>query len=140
MAQEVEFASEAWFDALEELLPAYAAAAGPGLKLTLCEVFTAVPAHLDPDGFGAIAWHCRISDGKVAFARTETADADFKTVVDYQAVLPLARFLVTPQTRAAYDALVSATAAAGKMTRTGDARRIPRAFYGMHNDLAVRTA
>jgi hypothetical protein len=140
MAQKVEFASEAWFDGLKELLPAYAAAAGPDLKLTLCEVFTGVPGHLDPDGHGVIAWHCRISDGKVAFARTETADADFKSVVDYQAVLPLARFVVTLETRVAYEALVSATAAAGKMTRTGDAGRIPRAFYGMHNALAVRTA
>jgi hypothetical protein len=139
MSDKLEFASEAWFEALKALLPKYAAGAGPDLELSLCEVFTGVPAHLDAHGNGVIAWHCRIKGGQIDFLRTEADDCDYKTVIDYEAVLPMARFVVTPETRAAYDALGAAAAASGKVKRSGDPSRIPPSFYGMHNDLAVRT-
>lgn len=139
MSDKLEFASEAWFAALQALLPMYAAAA-PGLELSLCEVFTGAPAHLDADGDGVIAWHCRISGGKVDFRHGEAADCDYKTIIDYATVLPMARFVVTDDTRAEYQALSAAAAAAGKLASAGDPSRIPAAFYGMHNELAVRTA
>jgi len=139
MADKLEFASDAWFEALKALLPKYAAGAGPGLDLSLCEVFTGVPTHLDQHGDGVIAWHCRIKGDQVEFIHAETDDCDYKTVIDYQTVLPLARFVVTPDTRAEYEALGAAAAASGKVKRTGDPSRIPPSFYNMHNDLAVRT-
>lgn len=140
MPDKLEFASEAWFDALRALLPKYVADAGPGLELSLCEVFTAAPAHLDADGDGVIAWHCRIRGGQIDFRYGEAADCDYKTVIDYDTVLAMARFVVTPETRAEYEALSAAAIQAGKLTRAGDGSRIPPAFYGMHNELAVRTA
>ncbi len=136
----LEFASDAWFEALKALLPKYVAEAGPGLELSLCEVFTGAPAHLNPDGDGKIAWHCRISRGEVDFRFGEADDCDYKTVIDYDTVLAMARFVVTPQTRAQYETLSAEAARAGKLRREGDASRIPPGFFGMHNELAVRTA
>ena len=140
MTAKLEFASRAWLEALEELLRIYAAAAGPELQLTMCEVFTGVPHHLDADGDGVIAWHCRIGEGRVDFAEGETSEVcDFKTIVDYQAVLPIARWVVTAENRPQYDAMVAKATAEGKMRQVANTGKIPASFYNMHNDLAVRT-
>ncbi|MGH6986650.1 MAG: hypothetical protein ACRED9_07415 [Caulobacteraceae bacterium] len=139
MNDALEFASAAWLEALSELLPIYASQAGPDLELTICEVFTGVPAHLDRNGNGVIAWHCRIAGGVVHFEETERNDCDFKTVVDYQTVLPIARWIVTDENRPEYEALVARAAASGKAKPSGDTSRIPPSFMGMHNDLAART-
>lgn len=140
MAGKVEFASPEWHAKLRELLDRYAAAEDPTLELTLCEVFTGVPAHLDRDGSGRIAWHCRISDGKVEFHEGEVPEADIKTVADYDFVLRLARMKMEEGTLAEYRALQAEGAAAGKLSTTGDNSKVPPSFYGMHNEMAEVTA
>ena len=139
MEQRVEFAGEEWFAELRRLLDIYVAAEPRDLRFSLCEVFTDVPAHLDRTGDGQVAWHCRISDGKPNFAFGEI-EADAKTVVDYQWVLPLARMKLGPDNAAEYQAISQAGAASGKMVSTGDYSKVPASFSQMHNDLAGITA
>jgi hypothetical protein len=140
MAAKVEFASPEWHAKLRELLDRYAAAADPALELTLCEVFTDVPAHLDRDGSRRIAWHCRISARKVDFHEGEVVEADIKTVADYDFVLQLARMKMEEATLAEYRALQAEGAAAGKLNTTGDHSKVPPSFHGMHNEMAEVTA
>jgi hypothetical protein len=139
MEQRVEFASDAWFAELRRLLGTYVAAEPRELTFSLCEVFTGVPAHLDRTGDRRIAWHCRISDGKPNFAYGEI-DADAKTVVDYQWVLPLARMKLGPDNAAEYQAMSQEGAASGKMVSTGNYSKVPASFSQLHNDLAGITA
>jgi hypothetical protein len=135
-----EFASPAWFAALKELLVVYTKKAGPGLELSICEVFTGVPKHLDKHGNGVIPWHCIIKDGIVHFEETAIPEADVRTEVDYDFVVPIARRVYTPEVMAEVDAYSAKGIAEGKMIVTSRNRsKVPPVFVGMHNDLAVRT-
>ena len=136
----LEFASPEWIAALKDLLVVYTKKAGPGVELSICEVFTGVPKHLDKHGNGVIAWHCKIKDGKVHFEETAIPEADIRTEVDYQFVLPLARKVYSPDDMKEVEAYQAKGAAEGKMISTSkDRSKVPPAFIGMHNDLAVRT-
>lgn len=138
--EKLEFASPEWIAALKELLKVYTLKAGPGLELTICEIFTGVPKHLDKHGNGVIAWHCRIKDGEVRFEETAIPEADVRTEVDYQFVLPLARKVYSADAMQEIEAYSAKGAAEGKMKSTGkDRSKVPPVFIGMHNDLALRT-
>lgn len=139
MAESIEFASPEWLAALEKLLRAYTASAGNDVELSLCEVFTGVPGHLDKNGDGTIAWYCRIKGDEVEFAEGEIAEADIKTVTDYQFILPFARMKIDPGNLASYETQLAEGSKAGKIDRRGDRSKVPPAFYGMHNDLAEIT-
>jgi len=138
--EKFEFASPQWIAALKDLLNVYTAKAGPGLELSICEIFTGVPKHLDKHGNGVIAWHCTIKDGKVHFEETAIPEADVRTEVDYEFVLPLARKVYAPDDMKEIEAYSAKGAAEGKMISTSkDRSKVPPIFVGMHNDLAVRT-
>lgn len=135
-----EFASPAWIAALKDLLAAYTKKAGPGLELSICEVFTNVPKHLDKHGTGVIAWHCLIKDGKVRFEETAIPEADVRTEVDYAFIVPVARKVYSPEVMPEVEAYIAKGVADGKMKSTGKNRsKVPPSFVAMHNDLAVRT-
>jgi hypothetical protein len=138
--EKIEFASPGWMAALRERLDYYTAKEGPDFELSICEVFTGVPAHLDKHGTGVIAWHCVIKDGKVHFAENAIPEADVRTEVDYQFVLPVARKVYTPEGMAEVEAYMAQGAETGKMKSTSrDRSKVPASFIGMHNDLAERT-
>jgi hypothetical protein len=139
MTKKVEFASPEWLAALKAAILHYMEKAGPDVQLSICEVFTGVPKHLDRHGNGVIAWHCRIANGKLHFADGEIADADIKSVCDYNYILPFARMKIEPSTMADYERLSADGEKSGKLKRTGDRSKVPPAFYGMHNDLAEIT-
>jgi hypothetical protein len=136
-----EFASDAWIAALKLLLVKYSAEAGPSTNLTICEVFTNVPKHLDKHGNGVIAWHCVIKDGKVAtFEETAIPEADVRTEVDYAFILPIAQKVYTPDVMPEVDKYLAKGAAEGKSKSASRAReKVPPNFISMHNDMAVRT-
>lgn len=138
--RKIELASPEWLEALRTMIHRYVQQAGPDLQLSICEIFTGVPPHLDRDGSGVIAWHCLIENGRVEFARGPLEDADLKTVADYQYILPFARMKVDPATRADYERGQAEGVRQGKLQRTGDISKVPPAFYGMHNELAEVTA
>lgn len=140
MTRKVEFASPEWFTALKGMIQKYMEKAGPGMKLSICEVFTGVPKHLDKHGNGVLSWHCRIADGKMHFADGEIPDADIKSVCDYTFIVPFARMKIEPSTMADYEKLAAEGERTGKLKREGDRAKVPPAFYGMHNELAEITA
>ena len=140
MTEIVEFASDAWLEKLRGLLGKYTAMADPDLELSICEVFTNVPAHLDKNGDGVIAWHCQISGGKAKFFDGAMDGADLSTVADYDFVLQLARMTIDETTQEAYQELQQRGAESGKLNSSGDKSKVPPAFYGMHNELAAITA
>ena len=137
----IEFASSAWIAALKELIVKYSAAAGPSTNLSICEIFTNVPKHLDKHGTGTLAWHCIVKDGKlVKFEETAIPEADVRTEVDYNFVLPIAKKVYTPEAMPEVEAYMAKGVAEGKSKPTGkDRSKVPPSFIGMHNDLAVRT-
>lgn len=139
MTAKIELGSPEWLAALEELIGSYLEKAGNDVELSICEVFTGVPKHLDKHGTGTLAWYCRIHGGKLEFAEGEIDEADIKTVTDYEFILPFARMKIDPDNMQAYETQLAEGAAAGKITRQGDRSKVPPAFYGMHNDLAEIT-
>ncbi len=139
MANKVEFASPEWLDTLKGMIERYMALAPSDLELSICEVFTGVPKHLDKNGDGVIAWHCRISGGRLDFRDGAIDDADIMTVADYDFILPFARMKIEPGNMAEYQAQQAEGARLGKVVSTGDRSKVPPAFYGMHNDLADLT-
>jgi len=135
-----EFASPEWIAALRQLLDIYAKKVGPGLDLSICEIFTDVPKHLDKSGDGVIAWHCRIKNGHVHFEETAIPEADVHTRANYDFIVPIARRVYSPEIMEEVNAYIAKGSAEGKMTSTGvDRSKVPPAFMEMHNDLAVRT-
>jgi hypothetical protein len=140
MTKKIEFASQEWMDALKAMIQVYMAKAGPDVKLSICEVFTGVPKHLDRNGNGVLSWYCRIADGKLQFEYGEIDDADIKSVCDYDFILPFARMQIGPATAADYEKMQEEGTKTGKLKREGDRNKVPPAFYGMHNDLAAITA
>jgi hypothetical protein len=136
----VEFASPEWFDALRTMFSAYAATAPAGMDFSVCEVFTGVPRHLDKDGSGTIAWHCRITPGRFDFAFGESDAVDMKTVTDYQFILPFARMKLGPDTQEEYQKQMQGGLESGKIRRAGDGSKAPPELYAIHNDLADITA
>lgn len=141
MTAKIELGSPEWLAALKGHIERFVATPN-GQKTTwsLCEVFTGVPGHLDKDGTGVIAWHCRIADGRVVFAEGEANDVDMKTTTDYDFILPMARLVLSPETAATLAAHSQAGVESGKMKREGDSSGVPPEFHAIHNDLAVITA
>lgn len=133
-----EFAGPEWIAALRELLNVYAKKVPPGIELSLCEIFTDVPGHLDRNGDRTIAWHCRIKDGRVHFEETAIAEADVHTKVDYAFILPIVRWVYTKDVMKDVNAYIAKGVAEGKLFSTGTGRA-PREFLDMHNDMAART-
>lgn len=133
----VEFAGPEWMAAIESKL-ARMAAANPDWRFGLCEVFTDSPKHLAADG--TIAWHARVSGGKVDFRMGEVDDVDIKNIADYQAILPFARLHLTPETQADYVKMSERALADGKLKRIGDSSKLPPAIHALHNEMAEITA
>lgn len=139
MTQKVEFASPEWLATLKGMIERYMALAPPDLELSICEVFTGVPKHLDKNGDGVIAWHCLIRNGRLDFRDGEIDDADIKTIADYAFILPFARTKIEPGNMEAYQSEQAEGAKRGLVQHTGDRTKVPAAFYGMHNELADLT-
>jgi hypothetical protein len=139
MTKKVEFASPEWLETLRAMIERYIALAPPDLTLSICEVFTSVPAHLNKNGDGIVAWHCRILNGKLEFRDGAIDDADIKTIADYDFILPFARMKIEPGNMTEYQAQQAEGARMGKVKHEGDRSKVPPAFYGMHNELADLT-
>lgn len=141
MTAKIELASPEWFAALKGHIARFVATPnGQKTRWSVCEVFTGVPSHLDKDGTGVIAWHCKIADGTLTFAFGEADDVEMKTTTDYDFILPMARLVIGPDTAAELAAHSAAGIASGKMKREGDSSTVPPELHAIHNDLAVITA
>lgn len=138
--KKVEFASPEWLTILQGLLQKYTDLSDERVNLSICEVFTSVPPHLDKRGDGIVVWHCRIDGDHFHFEETEIDDADIKSISDYDFVLQLARMKIGPDTQEIYQSIRDEGAAVGKLETVANHGNVPKIFQMMHNDLAEMTA
>jgi hypothetical protein len=140
----VELASPAWLELAEayltEAIPALGDAVA-GVSFSMCENFTAAPAHL-ADEHGNAAWWFAIEGPNVSVGTGARDDVDLRGDVDYEATLPGARTV--------YDAaMLEERAAAREAAADPDAPKnafdalpaeVRACLTGLHNFLAPRTA
>lgn len=143
MDEKFELASAAWFREAFRLFDE-AAKAHPEVEFSVCEVFRKVPEHLDPGPDGTIAWHATIRGGRAvcAMGEVDAAAVDVKTVADWDAVLPAARYKIDfgdPADLARYQQLTAKAHAEGRIVRQGDVSKAPPSLFAVHNALAERT-
>lgn len=134
-----EFASAGWMEALHREIADMVRAAPADLRYSFCEVFTGVPKHLDRNGTGTLAWSCRIEGSRVHFSEAEPGDVDMKTTADYTYLVPLARWHIDEETRAAFNRYLEDGTRDGKIVRVGDATRFPALLAGLHNAVIAFT-
>jgi hypothetical protein len=113
----------------------------PGIKWSICEVFTAPPRDLSPNG-QPLAWYSFIDDGAVRFGNANRTDVDYHVVVAYDDVLPIGRYDTKgdPKRREELVRMSGTLIESGRMTVTGDrSTRDPR-IGDFHDALARVTA
>ena len=135
-AEKVDFASAAWVNAaravLEELVANHAE---EDAKLSVCEVFTGAPPRVAASG--TAAWHFAIDGKRVTVGQGELADADIVIRADYDAALPGARTVYTPEFLAQRESMPPAEI---PPDIKGDLSALPPWLVELHNRLAVVTA
>ena len=144
MEEKLEFGSVAW---IEELWRGFAAAVasaggdGAAAPFSLCEIYTDVPAHLQPDADGRVAWHCRVVDGRVSCGMGALPDADVVITIDYATALPDAQTVYggDKEKIAAGDARRREARRAGKLSVAGKGNPAPTYLAGLHDHIAART-
>jgi hypothetical protein len=144
MTDKLEFASAEWLGVAEEILQKAVVGLDLGGKsFIISEEFTDPPPHLLREGNTTIAWHFTVSDDGVVVGEGAVEEADMRTRVDYQAVLPVARLVYGTGEEAMAEAIRLREAAQSTGERVGDEGALPpellQRLFGVHNELAVRT-
>lgn len=131
--REFVFASPAWIDEARRILQDLVGRLGEeGRSFSVCERFTDAPVEVASDG--TAAWHFRIDGRRVEVGSGALEDADVQIKADYQATLPAARLVYTPE-------IVAQRRAAGPRPGVqGDMAKAPPYLVELHNRLAVVTA
>jgi hypothetical protein len=89
---------------------------------------------------GAIGWYCIIKNGADHFEGFTIPEADTRMEVDYEFILPIARRIYSPDGMFEINAHSAKDIAEGKMNSMGRYRgKVPVAFIGIHDDLALCT-
>ncbi len=128
--EKVAFAGAEWVDIARSVLEELVAEHGrPGATFSVCETFTGAPPDVAGDGSTTAAWHFRIDGNAVTVARGEIDGADMNVRADYEASLPAARLVYTPEMLAKR---ASKPAAFGQPD-------FPPYLIELHNRLAVLT-
>jgi len=134
----VDFASAAWVDAAREVLEDLVAThSQPGLKFSVCEVFTDSPAHVAPSG--TAAWYLFVDGKSVTVGMGERDDVDLRMGGDYQSALPGARTVYTPEYLAEREKQ-EPDPDAPQPNIQGDPSILPPWIVELHNRLAPITA
>ncbi len=143
MAEKFDFGSSGWLDVLRGAYEEAVANGGDEARstsFTMCEVYTDVPADLEPTG--RIAWHCRLHEGVVAFKPFDEPAADVHLTLDYASVLPMGRLVVdgNAEKEAEMQRMAATAVRAGKFIVKGDLRKRPAFLAGVHDAVARMTA
>ena len=135
--KKLDFAGPEWVDAARDVLEDLVAQHGEaGKACSVSEAFTDAPAHVAPSGLAA--WHFYIDGKSVRVGVGEDQNADIRIRADYQASLPGARLVYTPEIIAERQAQPPDESAAGSVE--GDMSALPPYLVELHNRLAVLTA
>ena len=145
MGDAIEFGSAAWIDAARKVIEGLVAEAADdpeGVRFSVCEVYTHVPEHLEPDANGQRAWYMRIDGRKAELNPGEIDDADMKVVGEYAAILSISRihYRNDPEGAKKAAALVRTAMQAGKLRVEGSQAKGPKVLAGFHDALAEITA
>ena len=134
----VDFAGPAWVDAAREVLEDLIATHGtPDLKFSVCEVFTGAPAHVAPSG--TAAWYFYVDGDSVEVGSGERDDVDLRMGGEYEAALPGARTVYTPEYLAEREKQAP-DPDAPQPNIQGDPSILPPWIVELHNRLAPITA
>jgi hypothetical protein len=139
--EQMEFASAEWLTYLKKLFLARAATNPKTVDGVTCEVYRNPPAHLLPAGKSVLAWTRTIRNGiaTVSFEECPNEDADVKLVADYDALLPLARFIVTEENEAAFIGAMDEAVREGRVTVVRETRSDQPRDYTIHNLIGALT-
>lgn len=139
----VSFASKAWLAMVESVMQEFAAG-NPDLTLKMNEVFTQVPARLDPGPDGKVAYIVEFEGGKATLSLGElpASEADIKVTARWAAIVPAAMYVVdekSPQSVAIYQQMGQRNLESGDLVV-----EISPGFQGsggheLHNRIAERT-
>jgi len=130
------FASAPWIAEARRVLEDLVSNHGEdGRRFSLCERFSDAPRDIAPSGVAA--WYFRIDGKSVTVSAGEIPDADVEISADYQATLPVARLVYTPEILAARRATAEQAPPPG---RKGDMSKAPPYLVELHNRLALVTA
>jgi hypothetical protein len=138
--ERMEFASAEWLAFIKKLFIASATVKGNTPIGTTCEVYRNVPEHLS--GSRTIAWTRRVTEHgtTVTFEECPDAEADVKLVGDYDALLPLARYIVHEGNEAEFTTLVEAAVVAQRIAIVRERPPAePKRDYTVHNFIAALT-
>jgi hypothetical protein len=146
VADLLEFGSDAWIDSARKVIERIVAEAPDdqvtGVRFAICEVYTDVPEHIEPDADGRRAWHLRIRGREAELRPGEIEDADLKIVGEYAAILPISRlhYRNDPGALKKSAELGAQAVREGRLSVSGDQRRAPGFLAGFHDALAEITA
>ena len=132
--EKVDFAGEAWVDVVRGVLAELVAEhADADTRFSACEIFTDAPAHVAASG--TAAWHFYVDGKSVKIGIGEVDDADVTIRADYEAALPGARTVYTPE----YVAKMAANPPPKPPEVEGDTSVFPPWLVELHNRLAPIT-
>lgn len=142
----LEFASDAWVDAIrEELEKGLAGEDLSDVDFSACEEYTSPPAHLLKPGATTVGFHFRIRPDGVTVGNVPAADVTFKVTGDYKTIRDLARMTkdeTETKTGTSIGELLGALIKNGSVTLDGDMSARPEVLekVNLHDRMAGRTA
>ena len=135
VTEKVVFGSPEWVKIARTVLEELVAEHGEiGRSFSACEVFTDSPPGMAGPDETTAAWHFRIVGKTVTVGEGEIEGADLDVRVAYEAALPMARFVYTPEL---IERMRAAPQAEGDSA--GDRPDMPTYLVELHNRMAVVT-
>jgi hypothetical protein len=136
MTMKVDFAGAAWIEQARVVLEALVAEHGEdGKTFSICELFSDAPMGIAASG--TAAWHFYIDGREVRVGIGEVEDTDVRIRADYEATLPVARLVYTPEILAER---AQQPAGENAVQVEGDMSVMPPYLIEFHNRLALITA
>ena len=133
--EKVPFASPEWVAIARTVLEEIVALHGEkGKKFSACEVFTGAPPGMAGKDESTAAWHFHIDGKKVTVSEGSVEGADLNVSVDYEAALPMARLVYTPEL------IEQMRQNSPQVDASSSTPAIPQYLVELHNRLAVVTA
>jgi hypothetical protein len=135
------FAGPAWIDVARDVLTDLVTRHGEeGRTFSVCEIFTNAPTEVAPSGVAA--WHFVIDGKSVIVGAGERAGTDATIRADYQAALPVARLIYTPEflAKRAAKAAAERAASGASPNAEGNTKEAPPYMVELHNRMAAVTA
>ncbi len=136
----LEFGSPAWYEMLKLLFKAMARLNPASIPPVVCEIYRNAPPHLSETGRLVCTVRTQNGSATMSFDECPDDEADLKVVADYDALLPMARFVITDENEADFARMMREAVEAGQVEMV-QARWSPpsKPDHTMHNLVAALT-